>query len=244
MEQIAVGNQIIRYQLVVSTRAKRINLTIRQAEVIVSVPKGTKLEAVEQLLVAKSAWILKHLANYQEYLNQQKHANPPGHPVKLLYLGQSYPLSLVTAQSSQLKVELYPTGFLVTLPEGLPAEDQRAKLQVALVYWYKQQAKIILTAKLEQFATKMQVKYNMLRIKEQSTRWGSCSSKHNINLNWRLIMAPDEVINYLIVHELAHLTFMNHAPEFWQLVAYYLPEYEYWKKWLKVHGRELNLTLS
>ncbi len=98
---------------------------------------------------------------------------------------------------------------------------------------YKKLAREVFASKLEKYAKEMGLTYNSFRIKEQKTRWGSCSSKGNINLNWRLIQAPEEVINYVIVHELAHLRYMNHSHEFWQLVSQYSPDYQKWRDWLR-----------
>ncbi len=74
-------------------------------------------------------------------------------------------------------------------------------------------------------------------VREQKTRWGSCSSKHNINLNWKLIMMPEEILNYVVVHELAHLKQMNHSKAFWEEVEKVLPDYKKQKEWLKQNGR-------
>ena len=101
------------------------------------------------------------------------------------------------------------------------------------IHSYKKLAKEVFASKLEQYAKEMGVAYNSFRVKEQKTRWGSCSSKGNINLNWRLIQAPEEVIDYVIVHELAHLKYMNHSHEFWQLVSQHSANYQKWRGWLR-----------
>ena len=90
-------------------------------------------------------------------------------------------------------------------------------------------------------AKRMKVAFQMFRLKEQKTIWGSCSSKGNINLNWRVIMAPDGGMDYIIIHELAHLTHLNHSKEFWERVAEFMPEYKQWRKWFKEHGQDLTL---
>ena len=84
-------------------------------------------------------------------------------------------------------------------------------------------------------------KYEKVRIKNQKTRWGSCSAKRNINLNLRLMMAPDEAIDYVIIHELCHLLELNHNPAFWALVESCCPKYAHWKAWFKQHGPRLIL---
>ena len=76
-------------------------------------------------------------------------------------------------------------------------------------------------------------------IKDTKSRWGSCSSKNNINYNWRIVMAPDYVIDYLVSHEVAHLAHQNHSPAFWECVAFLCPGYEEGRHWLKIRGKEL-----
>ena len=85
----------------------------------------------------------------------------------------------------------------------------------------------------------MGVTYGRISIREQKTRWGSCSSKGNLNFNWRLIFAPPEVLDYVVVHELAHRKEMNHSKAFYAIVESIMPDYRKWKKWLKENGGTL-----
>ena len=80
-----------------------------------------------------------------------------------------------------------------------------------------------------------------MAIRDQKSRWGSCSQKGNVNFNWKLVMAPPPALDYVVVHELCHLYEFNHSPRFWALVARHVPDYEVWKKWLKAHGKELGV---
>lgn len=100
--------------------------------------------------------------------------------------------------------------------------------------------KAYLVERTNQLAGLHQLKLNNIIIKDQSTRWGSCSTKGNINLNWRLALAPLFVSDYVIAHELAHLTEMNHSSRFWELVKKYLPNYQAGRKWLKEKGHTLH----
>ncbi|HIX77386.1 MAG TPA: M48 family metallopeptidase [Candidatus Fusicatenibacter merdavium] len=88
------------------------------------------------------------------------------------------------------------------------------------------------------FAEKMGVTYGRITIREQKTRWGSCSSKGNLNFNWKLIRMPQEILDYVVVHELAHRMEMNHSPRFYRIVASVLPDYRIRERWLKAHGGE------
>lgn len=129
----------------------------------------------------------------------------------------------------------------VHIPQNLQDKNLILNVEVELLSWYKAQARRVLQDKLDKQAKQMQVAFHTFRLKEQKTRWGSCSSKGNINLNWRIIMAPDEAIDYIIIHELAHLTHLNHSDLFWQRVATFMPDYADWKQWFRDHGRELSL---
>ena len=82
-------------------------------------------------------------------------------------------------------------------------------------------------------------RYTAITVRDQKSLWGSCSSKRNLNFNWRLIMAPPQVARYVVVHEMCHLKHMNHSKEFWKEVADILPDYQEWKRWLRKHGDSL-----
>lgn len=111
------------------------------------------------------------------------------------------------------------------------SEEERAKL--------KRDARKDLTMRLDFFAPLIGVKYNALSLRFQKTRWGSCTSKGNISLNCLLMMAPDDVRNYVVVHELCHLIHMNHSKEFWREVEKIIPEYKMLRKWLRDNGNAI-----
>ena len=104
---------------------------------------------------------------------------------------------------------------------------------------YKEIARERFCEKAKRYAEKMGVSFHSVTIKEQKTRWGSCSSLKNLNFNWRLIFAPEEVQDYVIIHELAHLIEMNHSPAFWNIVEDTMKNYKVYKKWLNEHGHTL-----
>ena len=100
----------------------------------------------------------------------------------------------------------------------------------------KRLAKELLLKKCRYFAERMGVSYGTVTVREQKTRWGSCSAKGNLNFNWKLALMPEEILDYLVVHELAHRVEMNHSPAFWAVVAEEIPDYKTRREWLRQNG--------
>lgn len=117
----------------------------------------------------------------------------------------------------------------------------RANEDVTLVNKHKKYARNIFEARVTYFQQFTGGTYNSISIRDQKTRWGSCSGRGNLSFNWRLILAPPEILDYVVVHELCHLTYMNHSKEFWGLVGKVLPNYKDSRKWLKENGHTLHL---
>lgn len=105
--------------------------------------------------------------------------------------------------------------------------------------WLTEEAAGRIKQSVEKYSRIIGVSYNNIRIKDIKTRWGSCSSKGNVNFNFRLVMVPEEVMEYVVVHELCHLRYMNHSKDFWNEVGKYMPDYEKHKEWLKKNGAQL-----
>lgn len=100
----------------------------------------------------------------------------------------------------------------------------------------RKRARQVFARQVGWYAQQMQVSYKTITIREQKTRWGSCSGKGNLNFNWRLILAPEQVQNYVVVHELAHRKEMNHSARFWEIVEEMMPDYQQYRRWLKQYG--------
>lgn len=109
----------------------------------------------------------------------------------------------------------------------------------ALEARYRELARAVIGQRVSYFAAKMGVTYGRISIRDQKTRWGSCSGRGNLNFNWKLVLMPPEVLDYVVVHELAHRKQMNHSPLFWAEVSRVLPDYESRRRWLKEHGKEV-----
>lgn len=148
------------------------------------------------------------------------------------YLGKTYPVKLVPQKRPAL---LLKNSFLLSRSAVPNAEDTFKK-------WYQNQARDVITNRVEAIAKQNGFTYKKIRITSARTRWGSCSTRGSINFSWRLVMAPADVIDYVIVHELIHTKTHNHSRKFWNQVALIMPDYALKRKWLKNNGHLLTIN--
>lgn len=151
--------------------------------------------------------------------------------MQLWYLGKKYPL-LIRANKKAV-VELTDRFYV--------ASTNHLVTKRYLTGWYKQQARVIIQKRVELFSKLSESRYNTISISDASSRWGSASGHRNLHFNWRLIMAPLPVIDYVVAHELAHLAQMNHSRAFWERVRKMFPLYREYRTWLKRNGDTLKI---
>jgi predicted metal-dependent hydrolase len=221
----------LEYQIVRSPKRKKLTITVeRDRAVIVHAPQETSEEEVRRVVDAKRQWILTKIRHPQKY---QDRLHPPGKEVvngeSAPYLGRDYRIEVAETVSGEVE---FSNLFLVP-----PAHH--AKRHEVLRDWYIARAKEKILARVEQHARDLGVEFEAARIVDNRYRWGSCTVKDNVNFNWRLIKAPMFVIDYVIVHELAHLIETNHTSRFWSIVRAHTPTMEKAKSWLKEHGQVL-----
>ncbi|NLO98618.1 MAG: M48 family metallopeptidase, partial [Peptococcaceae bacterium] len=221
MEQLKIGNTFIEYELYKSKRAKKVSITIKNHKVRVAVPLELSLDYAKNFVEKHKEWILKQYQKQCSQIQSPPKKYLPGD--KLLYRGRNYPLKYVETNNSKYYAHFFGSRIVVYIPPGLEPDKRSALGKKLIEQWYKSQAKKILSEQVNYYSKLLGIPFNQLRIKEQKTIWGSCSSKGNINLNWRIIMAPNQVAAYVIIHELTHLNYMNHTKEFWQKVEQYMP---------------------
>lgn len=231
---IDLDARVVPYRIVPSARARSIKLRIGpRPEVTIVVPRGVAVRDVAEILRPASAWILRQIKKIEQGMPA-----PLGAGARLPYLGVEYPLVLEPGRSRS-RIVLHDGTLMVT---GLAAAPQ--SLLPALEYWYRKQARAVLVERTSVFEPVMGVQHARITIRDQKTRWGSCSSRGNLNFNWRLVMAPLPVIDYVVVHELAHLTELSHGQRFWDIVARYCPDHREHRRWLREHGPRLALVLA
>ncbi len=218
---------MITPQIIRSNR-KTLSLSINEnADLVVRAPHRVSYDEIKKFISEKSAWIDKKQRLIKAQLKEKVNANLIS---QCLYLGTLYPLKIDNNRVEPISFN----GHIFTI-----ANINSEKISLILKSWYKKRFIEIAVPRLGYFSNKHQLKFNQIRVKEQKTLWGSCSSKNNINLNYLLIMAPIKVIDYVIVHELVHTIHKNHSAKFWQKVETIMPNYEDARCWLKDNGYKL-----
>ena len=231
-DQIKLRDRTVSYTIKQSYRTRAIRLEIRrETGLTVVVPRKYTPKQVEDILLQKSRWILRHLTAGKP-LQMPLFKPAPGHGDGLPYLGKTIELVLAEESGKRTTARLLDGRLLISLSGGANAAPVLEK-------WYRMQAKLVFTQKADAFKVIMGLGYNSILIRGQRTRWGSCSAKGNITLNWKLLMAPPDIMDYVIIHELAHRKHMNHSQKFWQFVERFCPRWKEHRKWLTKHEDDL-----
>lgn len=221
----------IKIDKIIQSNRKTISLVITQdARLVVYAPIKTPIDYIKNLVRKKRFWIRKQ----QEILEERYRNIQPKEFVNgesFLFLGRTYRLRIVDGDADTIEL----TGSLMIPRTLLPqAKDH-------LVMWYKSQARVKIPERVDWYVKSTGLQCKSVRITDAAKRLGSCGPKGTLNFSWRLVMAPLSVVDYVVVHELAHLEHRNHSTRFWNKVKTILPDYERRKRWLKENDNLLVL---
>jgi predicted metal-dependent hydrolase len=213
-----------------SPQRRTVRLTVeRDRQLVVHAPAGTTPAQIDAILHQKRHWIREKLEHPQKYAAlQSEQVLVAGSSIR--YLGRIYLLR----QAEDMEAGLQFDGQFFIL-----GNQHFSKAAILAQTWLRQHAQEFITPRVERFARSLGVAYHRIQLLDLKYRWGSCTANAALLFNWRLIQAPTTVIDYIIVHELAHLLVPNHSPAFWNTVAVQLPLYERAKSWLREHGNLL-----
>jgi len=223
----------IEYTLRRSRRKTASIYVERDGHVSVLVPEELDESQVEDLLESKRKWIYRNLAEWED-LNatrvQREFVNGEG----FLYLGRSYRLKVVDDQEQPLMLK---DGYFCLLSNNGHLPDAEA----AFKKFYREKGRIRIPERVAFYQDRMGVSSRTSKVMELKNRWASCTPDGNLNFHWKCMMAPQSVIDYIVVHELAHLIHPNHTQAFWNEVDKVLPDYSERKEWLRQNGAGMDL---
>ena len=218
---------MINYILTRSSR-KSTGIYVRDGTVEVRAPLKQPKQQIDQFVLSKEEWIQKIITKQKARMKQWD-SFIVDYGSKILWLGKPYPIV------SRNIAKVYFDGNIFYMPLNLTPEQIKA----ACIQKYRQLATMHFNLRTCYYSAQMGVEPSKIKVNSAKTRWGSCSSKKNINFSWRLAMADESLIDYVIVHELAHLTEMNHSPRFWAIVKSVLPDFIERKKELQAFQRRI-----
>jgi predicted metal-dependent hydrolase len=230
--QIKLHGRTIDFTLKQSPRIRGIRLEIHgESGLTVVVPKRHGQAQVHEILEKKSAWIFRHLPG-ESPMQMPLFRKQVDHGENVTFMGK--PLEVVIVNTGERRDNVYLKGSKLLITSS--ADIDRARL---LELWYRQQAARIFKEKADKFQQAMGLKYNRITIRGQRKRWASASPSGNLSINWKLLMAPEAIIDYVIMHELAHFKHMDHSRRFWGFLEKFCPDWRKKRKWLLTHEDEL-----
>jgi len=224
---ILIGEQMLQVVFRRHAQARRLvlRLSMHGTQVQVTVPKGVSRARALEFTERSRSWIETRIAHHGDNVLLQ-----PGHRIPLR--GVEHEIRHARTRRGLISVDSEARVILV--PGELPHVPRR------VADWLKAEARSDLTAATQRYAALMDVRYAKISIRDQRTRWGSCSASGDLSYSWRLILVPPHVLDYVAAHEVAHLKHLDHSPRFWRLVLTHCAAASKAKAWLKTHGQTVH----
>jgi predicted metal-dependent hydrolase len=224
---IRIDGQDLHYTLKQGHITRYIRLEIwPDIGLVVIVPHKYDIDYVNEFIRSKKAWIFKKLQQQVEKQQIDIDRELVNNDI-ILFLGNKITVNLTSLKNRDGRVYLEDNRLFVN-----PHYTEKT-VNILVEEWYRFQAKLLLQEKAEEWSRIIGVEYKELNIRAQKTRWGSASRKKIISFNWKLLKAPEPIIDYVVIHELAHLKEMNHSVRFWDMVSQYHPQYKQSRLWLR-----------
>ncbi len=227
--EIDLGARRVPVEVRISARARWMRVEVHSRGLVrLVLPAGADESRAAAFLERRKSWIRRHLARadaLKEVLPDRKLV----HGAKLPLLGRNLVLDL---GKGRVRAGRLGDSLIVTVPTPTSERSVRA----AVEGWYRREAREILPPRVAAIAKRHEIAYGRVVIRSQKSRWGSCSTTGTISLNWRLLLAPEEVVDYLLCHELAHRKEPNHSKRFWRQVERMCPGWQAHDRWLTRYG--------
>ncbi len=231
---IRLGERDIPYTVRPSVRARSISLRIREPGLVeVIVPFRHVLPHPETVLHRHAAWILR---TFERLRRAGAVHEKFGEGSRVLFLGTERTVRVERGEKKRPSIMTTESEIIVRLSPASPEE-----IRPLLGRWMRAQAASVIPRRVSELNAPWGLRYANIAVRNQRTRWGSCSRRGNLSFNWRLVILPAHVADYLICHELAHLQYLDHSSRFWRLVEKMCPGFRESERWLRKHGRSVPL---
>ena len=219
-------------KIIRTKRRKTASIIIADGLVKAVVPDQISDFTIKELVRKRMPWIRKKLQDksYTTYVKPKEYVDGEN----FLYLGDTYQLQSFISDLSS--VDVTNSYISVSLPK-----QSKESIKDLMTHWYVEKATEILTEKTGDYAKIIGVLPHLISVRDFKSKWGSCSIEGKISYNWRIVMAPHRILNYVVIHELCHMLEHNHSKEYWRHVNTYCNDFKECRKWLKQNGRNLVL---
>jgi predicted metal-dependent hydrolase len=234
------GEQQLEYTLIKSKRRKTSEIIVDENEIILRIPSNKSLNDAEKLMGDKIKWIIRKQKEYKERIPQiVKSSFLQGSTIP--YLGKNYEIEIINDRNNEHdKIELEKDKFVVTLSSKRNSRnDDDNRIKSLYEDWLYHQAVEIFEEKIKYLSSIIDVSPKRIIIKKLKNRWGSATKEGTISLNFNLIKAPDNIIDYVIIHELCHFMIKEHSHHFWSLLKKYVADYNTKIEWLEINSKHL-----
>lgn len=234
MTYITFGSKKIHYAIRKTRRKKTVAIQVQpDSTVIVLTPQLIETEKIKRIVLKRAKWIIEK----QEKLKKLKKSIPQKDFVSgesFPFLGRQYRLKVIRSTNGHEKnCGIHNGRLLIYIKNNLKDKATAKIVRNKLIEWYTEQAKEKINERIQKYSNSIGRYPKKIIIKNQEKRWGSCSHSGTLRLNWKIVMMPMSVFDYIIVHELCHLIYPNHSKNFWHTVESFIPNYKKHRTWLK-----------
>lgn len=241
MPALRVGKTLINYDLRRSRTVRERRITVTPERVEVVAPASDLDEDIAAFLGRKRKWIFDSVQELRE-LSAKQHVVPrlmTGS--KIPYRGRMSRLTVRRTDAPRIEIA-YRNGFLVDLPTSVHPQAVEEIVATELKLWLKSQVRRDVLEIVKTYQSRFGLRPRSVRVADLASGWGSCGAEGTLHVNWHLVFAPKKVLEYVVVHELAHLRHRSHGPRFWDFLELILPEYRLPKAWLEKHQAKLGAS--
>ena len=222
----------IPVNIVRTSGTKSATIVVERGQVTVRVPSSVPMSRIEKLVQSRTNWIREKLQIQSQIVLPKSKEMVTGESFS--YLGKNYRLKLIQGENSEVKLK---NGYLTLQCEKNMTNVQRENfVRQSLQAWYQSRALEKLKERVGRYEKVLGVKSKSVSVYDFKTRWGSCSVSGDMRFNWRIIMAPNAVVDYVVVHELSHLVHHDHSERFWKTISSVISDYADKRQWLKVNS--------
>ena len=226
------NDKCFEYEVKYSNR-KSIEIRIEPGgKVVFKAPKKTPDHVILEVIEKRLKWIEEKLSVVENAFKSREFETG----TMVYYLGEKVPLKIIRRKTDRGQISFVDNEFILILPEDYTSEH----IKEMLIAMYKKMLTPLIKKRIYHYQSYFKIKPEKVTVRDQKTRWGSCSSSRTLSFNYRLLMAPLSVIDYIVVHEMTHLEHMNHSKSYWKRVHEVMPDYKVKEKFLKEKGMLLN----